>query len=176
MGGSYLKPHATSQMYLGITLDRSLTYREHCINTKAKINTRNNLLKKLVHTNWGADPTILRTTALALCHSAAEYACSVWMSSTHAKKCLKPTNTNKLYILCGIAPPEIRRQVTAGEERKKCNSDGKHLLYGYKLRNNRLKTRHSFLYCTTGTLQSKTDERIRRWIDRCKTNQYGQES
>lgn len=177
--------HTPHPKYLGVTLDRSLTYREHCINTKAKVNTRNNLLKKLVHTNWGAEPTVLRTTALALCHSAAEYACPVWMSSTHAKKvdvavnetcriitgCLKPTNTNKLYTLCGIAPPEIRRQVIAEEERKKCNSDEKHLLYGYKPQNNRLKSRHSFLHRTTGTLQSKTDERILRWKDRCKADE-----
>jgi len=81
----------------------------------------NNLLKKLIHTNLGANPTTLRTTAPALCYSAAEYACPVWTSSTRAKKvdvavnetcriitgCLKPTNNNKLYILSGIAPPEI---------------------------------------------------------------------
>jgi len=76
------------------------------------------------------------------------------MLLTHAKKvdvavnetcriitgCLKPTNTNKLYTLCGIggiAPPEIRRQVTAEEERKKCNSNGRHPLYGYIPRNNK---------------------------------------
>jgi len=76
------------------------------------------------------------------------------MSSTHAEKvdvavnetyriisgCLKPTNTNKFYILCGIAPPEIRGQVKVEEERKKCDSDGKHPLHGYISRNNRLKS------------------------------------
>ena len=33
--------------YLGITLDRSLTYRSHCENTKHKIMTRNGILRKL---------------------------------------------------------------------------------------------------------------------------------
>jgi len=103
------------------------------------------------------------------------------MSSAHAKKvnvaanetrrittgCLKPTNTNKLYALCGIAPSEIR-QVTNEEERKKCNSNGRHPLYGYIPRNNRLKS--SFLLSTTGTLQSKAHERILKWKDRCKTD------
>ena len=33
-----------------------------------------------------ATPTPLRSYALALCYSAAEYACPVWERSTHAKK------------------------------------------------------------------------------------------
>jgi hypothetical protein len=30
--------------YLGITLDRSLTYRHHCIKTRQKVTRKNNLL------------------------------------------------------------------------------------------------------------------------------------
>ena len=62
----------------------------------------------------------LHATALALSFSTAEYAFPAWERSTHAKKldpalnescrcitgCLKPTNTNDLYILPDIAPSE----------------------------------------------------------------------
>ena len=54
---------------------------------------------------------MIRTSALALCYSVAEYACPVWQHSCHAKKldpplntacriiagCLKPINTMSLY-------------------------------------------------------------------------------
>ena len=49
--------HTNSPVYLGITLDRSLTYRNHCLKTGAKLSSRNNLLRKLTGTNWGACPT-----------------------------------------------------------------------------------------------------------------------
>lgn len=105
------------------------------------------------------------------------------MLSTHAKKvdvavnetcriitgCLKLTNTNKLYTLCGIAPPEIRRQVTAEEERKKCNSNGRHPLYGYIPRNN--KTQFSTQHYRDPAIESRwTYIEIMKWKDRCKTD------
>ena len=37
-------------------------------------------------TSWGASPQTLKSTALALCYSTAEYACPVWERSAHAKK------------------------------------------------------------------------------------------
>ena len=33
--------------------------------------------------------------------------------------CLRPTNVEELYLLAGIAPPDIRRDVCAGLENKK---------------------------------------------------------
>ena len=48
--------HSHSPVHLGITLDRSLTYRNHCLKTRAKLSSRNNLLGKLHGTNWGACP------------------------------------------------------------------------------------------------------------------------
>jgi len=51
--------------YLGITLDRTLTYREHLTKVAAKIKTRNSLINKLAQTTWGSGNTI-RISALAL--------------------------------------------------------------------------------------------------------------
>ena len=100
--------HCNLPVYLGAILDRTLSYKAHIEKTKKKVGTRNNIIRKLRTTKWGATPTTLRSSALALCYSAAEYACPAWERSTHAKKldatlnetcrmitgCLKPTNTN----------------------------------------------------------------------------------
>ena len=58
--------------YLCVTLDRTLSYKTH--NTKMKVASRNNLLNKLANSRWGTNARTIRTTALALCYSTAEYA------------------------------------------------------------------------------------------------------
>ena len=58
--------------YLGVTLDRTLSYREHLTKTAGKLKNRNNLLMKLAGSTWGASANTLRSSALALCYSAAQ--------------------------------------------------------------------------------------------------------
>ena len=103
--------NTTHPKYFGITLDRSFSYKQHIRNTKMKATTRNNLLTKLETSMWGANPSTIRTTALALCYSTAEHAFPVWARSVHAKNldpelnqacrsvtgCLKPNNVEDLY-------------------------------------------------------------------------------
>ena len=133
--------HTNSPVYLGITLDRSLTYRNHCMKTRTKLSSRNNLLRKLHGMNWGACPHTMRTTAILRCLSVAEYCCPVWARSTHRKLvdttlnetcrlitgCIRPTATPDLYVLSGIAPPEIRRSVHSQNERTKQLTDFLHV-------------------------------------------------
>ena len=144
--------------YLGVTLDRTLSYKKHIHNTKMKVATRNNLLKKLSNSKWGCNASTIRTTALALSYSAAEYACPVWARSPHASKldpelndacrsitgCLRPTNVEELYLLAGIAPPDIRRDVCARVEKKKQETNAAHSLHGQVPAERRLK-RECFL-------------------------------
>ena len=59
--------------YLGVTLDHMLSYREHLTKTAGKLKNRNNLLMKLASSTWSASANTLRSSALALCYSAAEY-------------------------------------------------------------------------------------------------------
>ena len=155
--------HSDYPIYLGVKLDRSLTYKEHIIKTRHKVEARNSIISKLSTTKYGADPKTIRAAALALCFSTAEYACPVWERSVHTKKldttlnttcrkitgCLRPTNIKDLYTMSGINQPEERRKYISSTERKKQQSDKKHMLYGQKPPNKRLKSRNSFLDSTS---------------------------
>jgi len=55
-------------VYLGVTLDQMLSYRE-------QLNSKNDLIAKLAGTSWGASASTLCTSALALCYSVTEYCC-----------------------------------------------------------------------------------------------------
>ena len=61
--------HDSFPVYLGVTLDRTLSYRQHLQKTAAKVKSRNNL-SKLAGSSWGANADTLRTSALALCYSS----------------------------------------------------------------------------------------------------------
>ena len=145
--------------YLGITLDRTLSYKEHIHNTKMKVATRNNLLRKLSNSKWGVNASTIRTTALVLCYFVAEYAAPVWARSSHAQNlnpelnsacsavtgCLKPTNVEDQYLLAGIAPPDMRRDACARMEKTKQETSEAHSLYGQNPAERRLKSRNCFL-------------------------------
>ena len=111
--------NTTHPKYLGVILDRPLSSKQHIRNTKMKVDTRNNLRTKLATCKWGANPSTIQTTALALSYSTTEYAAPVWARSAHAKNLDPELNQAYLYLLSGIAPPAIRRDVCAGVERQK---------------------------------------------------------
>ena len=125
-------------------MDRTLSFKEHTRKLKAKIQSTNSLLSKLANSKWVANPYTLHSTALALCFSAAEYACPGWERSAYAGKvdsalndtcrritgCLKPLPLNKMYSLAVITPPSIRRELSSQPERPKCDLDQRHPVYG----------------------------------------------
>ena len=53
-------------VYLGVTMDRTLSFKEHTRKLKAKIQSRNALLSKLANSKWGTSPYTLRCTFLQL--------------------------------------------------------------------------------------------------------------
>ena len=67
--------------YLGVTLDRSLSYKKHTGNVMQKLKKRTNLIRKISGTSWGAPHAVLRTSAMALCYSVAEYETPAWTRS-----------------------------------------------------------------------------------------------
>lgn len=86
--------------YLGIKLDRTLTFNQYLEDVKNKLKTRNNIISKLAATSWGCQANVLRISALALVYSVAEYCAPVWERSEHAKKVDTQLN-NTMRIITG---------------------------------------------------------------------------
>ena len=75
---------------------------------------------------WGANTNTLRSSALALCYSVAEYCCPVWQRSTHVSLVdaqlhssmslisgtIQLTPLPLLPVLTNIEPPALRRRAT----------------------------------------------------------------
>jgi len=117
-------PFCSEPKYLGVTLDRSLTYRRHLESLRKKLTSRVALLRQLVGSDWGAGAATLRTATLAMVHSIAEYCAPVWFRRVHTRLidptindalrivtgCLRPPPAENLPILAGIQPAELRRR------------------------------------------------------------------
>lgn len=118
-------------------MDRSLTFKPHLTKTAAKINTRNNILHKIAGSSWGANARVLKTTAMALTYSVAEYCCPVWINSNHTHLIdtrlnsamriitgtIRSTPIQWLPVLSNITPPHLRRRAALVREWKKCTSN-----------------------------------------------------
>ena len=166
-------------VYLGISVDRTLCYKAHTEKTNMKVNAINNIIRKLANSKWGCQSSTLRPSCLALCYSAAEYACPVWARSTHAHKlnpalheccriisgCLKPTNLDSAHLLVGIAPPHIRRTIACRMERTRQTTYVRHQLIHHQAAASRLKSRKSFMHTVTPLDSSTSSSRLRLWKD-----------
>jgi hypothetical protein len=118
--------------YLGVTLDRSLTFKTQLEKVALKVNARVNLIRKLDGTNWGCDADTMRTASLALVFSAAEYCAPVWLNSAHTHKVdvqlnnamrlitgtVKSTELQWLPVLSNIPRPKPRREAALFREIK----------------------------------------------------------
>ena len=108
--------------YLGVELDRALTYRHHLEALSKKLSRRVSLLRRLAGSGWEAGAKTLRTAALSLIYSTAEYCATAWCRSVHTRLidsvlndalrivtgCLHPTPTDNLPVLSGIHPGRLR--------------------------------------------------------------------
>ena len=58
-------PCESHPKYLGITLDRTITYMNHLDQLSQKVSARNNLLRRLSGQTWGASFSVLQTSAVS---------------------------------------------------------------------------------------------------------------
>lgn len=134
--------HNFAPVYLGMPLDRSLTYKPLLEQRGQKLQTRNNLVQKISGTDWGANGDTQRTAVLSLVYSTAEYGASVWYQSVHVDKvdtqlnaamrtitgAVDPTPVPWLHVLSNIAPPEIRRKLAVHKMWKNCLDESRNYI------------------------------------------------
>ena len=118
-----LLPLCPVPSYLGVKLNRSLTFRHHLEALRKKLCTRVALLRQLAGFGWGAGAKTLHISALSSVYSTAEYCAPVWCRSTPTRLidsilndalhivtgCCRHTPTEDLPVLAGIQPAELRR-------------------------------------------------------------------
>jgi hypothetical protein len=135
--------HVDHPKYLGVILDRSLTFKPHLEKTALKVSARVNIIRKLAGTNWGSSVDTLRKASLALVYSAAEYCAPAWLHSAHVHKVdvqlnntmriisgtIKSTELHWLPVLTNIPPPKLRREAALFRELKNSRVYNKSLLY-----------------------------------------------
>ena len=86
--------------------------------------------------------------------------------------CLKPTNTIDLYILAGIAHPDIRRAVASRVERRRQATDERHPLHGHVPAPSRLKSQRSFLTCTAPLETTPSEARLNMWKEKLSNHPH----
>lgn len=166
-----LLSHNKYPKYLGITLDRTLSFKEHLTRTAAKLRSRNNILQKLCGTTWGSSASTLRTSALGLVYPVAEYCSSTWINSAHVRLIdtqlnqtmrlisgtIRCTPTFWLPILSHIPPPTVRREY--GLIKVYNDIQNNHLLPVHHdlpgINRNRLRSRHPPLNTARRLAESK---------------------
>ena len=170
--------------YLGVKLDRMLSYKQHLEGVKGKVTARAALIRRLAGTTWGASAKTLRISTQALVFSAAEYCAPAWYRSPHVKKidvainsalrtvtgCLKSTPVSQLPVLAGIAPACLRREAATLALARKAQKKDWHLLHNTTtaaLPTQRLKSRQPFNRAAQELLQSAPgDQSTRTWLAR----------
>jgi hypothetical protein len=115
-------PYDDFLVYLGVKLDRTLTYKQHLGTFKDKLKTRNNIISKLAGTSWGYKGNTENISS-SLIYITAENCAPAWSRITYKKidtqmnqtmriisGTVKSTRTHWLSVLAHIAPTNLKIQ------------------------------------------------------------------
>ena len=166
-------PYDSTPTYLGVKLDRTLSYKGHTEKLGKKVASRVSALRKVAGTGWGCDFHTLKSTMAAMVLSPLDYCSSTWSRSTHTKKldpvvnsamrivtgCIRNTNVKNLPILCGIPPQNLRYQHKTLRLANEAVLKEDHLLHNIvkqPLQRTRLKSRRTF-YGAAHSLMKQSD-------------------
>ena len=175
-----LLPFCPTPTYIGVKLDRSLTFCHHLMALRKKISSRVTLLRRLVSSGWDAGAKTLRIATLYQVYSTAEYCAPVWCRSAHTRLidrvlndalrivtgCLRPTPTDHLPVLSGIQPAELRRLGATLSLAHRGSLDPDYILYGLLSGSSdthqvRLRSRRSFVPAARNLLDNLASLGIR---------------
>ena len=179
-----LLPSCLVPTYLGVKLDRSLTFRHHLEVFRKKLSTQVALLRRLAGSGWGVGANTLRISALSLVYSTAEYCAPIQCRSTHTRLIdsilndalrivtgyLRPIPTEDLSVLAGIQPAELRRLGATLSLVNRAMYDPDHVLHGQLVELQdahlgRLRSRRPFVPIAWKLLDSlfELDIRVKQW-------------
>ena len=186
-----LLPFCPTPTYLGIKLDRLLTFCHHLVALSKKLSSRVTLLRRLVGSGWSAGAKTLRTATLSLVYSTAA---PVWCRSAHTRRhidsvlndalrvvtrWLHPTPTDHLPILSGIQPAELRRMGATLSLPYNGSLDPDHILYGLltgssDTRQVRLRSRRLFVPAARNPLDNfaRFDIHASKWTNHKWKTEY----
>ena len=128
--GNVRLSHEPNPTFLGVTYDRTLSFKQHVDKIKARMKSRSTALQALSGKTWGASGSDLRTVYIAFIRSCAEYAAAGWMpgvadtnleqlevAQRHSCRiitgCLKATPTGALEREADQMPFAVRRRQLA---------------------------------------------------------------
>lgn len=125
-----------SHPYLGITIDRYLSFGIHIKNTKQKIVDRLNMIKVISSIKHGAHPETMITIYKAIFRSIIEYGSTIYNNARKTNKqilntinnqclrkitgCTKTTPLNSLMAIAATQPLELRHHFVACKEIARC--------------------------------------------------------
>ena len=186
-------PFSLVPIYLGVKVGQSAYISSSLEALRNKLSTRVSLLRRLSGSGRGAGSKTLRTAALSLIYSTAEYCAPAWCRSAHTclidsflndalrivTGCLRPTPTDNLPDLSGIQPAELRRQ-GATLSLANCSSlDPDHILHGQLTEpqaasQNSLKSRRPFIPAARKILHNLSELGIRaaQWTNLTWDTEY----
>ena len=188
-----LLPFCPTPTYLGVKLDKSLTFRHHLVALRKKLSLRITLLRRLVVSEWGAGAKTLRIATLSLVYSTSEYCAPFWCRSAHIRfidsilsdtlrivtGCLRPTPTDHLPVLSGIQPAELRQMEATLSLAHRGSLDPDHILYGLlsgssDTRQVRLRSRRPFVPAARNLLDNliRLGIRASKWTNHKWKTEY----
>ncbi|KAJ8868747.1 hypothetical protein PR048_030287 [Dryococelus australis] len=115
--------HNKNPKYLGVTFDRTQSFKQHISKVNAKLKMRNNIMQKLCGTTWESLASTLHCSALGLVYAIAEHFARVWVNNPYVKiidaqvnntmriisQTIRSTPIYWLPVLSRIAPPRLHR-------------------------------------------------------------------
>ena len=159
-----LLPFCPTPTYLGVKLDRSLTFCHHLVTLRKNYSIFYDAAEATCRLGKECWCQAVRIAALFLVYLIAEYCVSVWCHGDHTRLidnvlndalrivtgCLRPTPKDHLHILSGIQPAELRRLEVTLSLAYRGSLDPDHILHGLlcgssDVCHERPKSRHPFV-------------------------------
>ena len=146
LGGTPLKEDEEST-YLGITIDKRQTWKQHTAKAEAKARRRLAILRKLAGTTWEASEKVLKTVYQGTVRPHLEYGSTAWSATAKTnQQALDKVQNQALRLITGAmrSTPITEMEKITGVQRLGQRRDAKNMMQAEKfkcLANHPMKTR-----------------------------------